>query len=126
MVNASSESGRLAVNGMSYQARDSKNANSAMIVSVTPDDFLQEGPLGGVEFQRSLEQAAWKAGNGRVPVQLFGDYQNHKASTALGDVTPCIKGAYQLTDVRSIFPKEIGDSIEEGILASGRKEDKRF
>ena len=121
VVNASSESGRLAVNGMSYQARDSKNANSAMIVSVTPDDFLQEGPLGGVEFQRSLEQAAWKAGNGRVPVQLFGDYQNHKASTALGDVTPCIKGAYQLTDVRSIFPKEIGDSIEEGILASGRK-----
>ena len=121
MVNASSESGRLAVNGMSYQARDSKNANSAMIVSVTPDDFLQEGPLGGVEFQRSLEQAAWKAGNGRVPVQLFGDYQNHEASTALGDVTPCIKGAYQLTDVRSIFPKEIGDSIEEGILASGRK-----
>ena len=121
VVNASSEPGRLAVNGMSYQARDSKNANSAMIVSVTPDDFLQEGPLGGVEFQRSLEQAAWKAGNGRVPVQLFGDYQNHKASTALGDVTPCIKGAYQLTDVRSIFPKEIGDSIEEGILASGRK-----
>lgn len=121
VVNASSEPECLAVNGMSYQARDSQNANSAMIVSVTPADFPEEGPLGGVEFQRSLERAAWKAGNGKVPVQLFGDYQAKKASTKLGEVKPCIKGAYALADVRSIFPKEIGDSIEEGIMAFGKK-----
>ena len=121
VVNASSEPGGLAVNGMSYQARDSRNANSALIVSVTPEDFPEEGPLGGVEFQRSLERAAWKAGNGKVPVQLFEDYQNHRPSTALGEVEPCIKGEYTPGDVRSIFPKEIGDSIEEGVLAFGKK-----
>ena len=121
VVNASSEAEMLAVNGMSYQARDSRNANSALIVSVTPADFPEEGPLGGVEFQRNLERAAWKAGNGKVPVQLFEDYQKHKPSTALKDVAPCIKGAFIPGDVRSIFPKEIGDSIEEGILAFGKK-----
>lgn len=56
VVNASSEPGRLAVNGMSYQARDSRNANSAMIVTVTPEDFPDKGVLGGVEFQRALEK----------------------------------------------------------------------
>lgn len=121
VVNASSEPEMLAVNGMSYQARDSRNANSALIVSVTPADFPEEGPLGGVAFQRSLERAAWKAGNGKVPVQLFEDYQNHKPSTRLKDVEPCIKGACVPGDVRSIFPKEIGDSIEEGVLAFGKK-----
>ena len=121
VVNASSEPGMLAVNGMSYQARDSKNANSALIVSVTPADFPKEGPLGGVEFQRELERAAWKCGNGKVPVQLFEDYQNHRPSTELKAVEPCIKGEYIPGDVRSIFPKEIGDSIEEGILAFGKK-----
>ena len=88
---------------------------------MTPEDFPEEGPLGGVEFQRSLERAAWKAGNGKVPVQLFEDYQNHRPSTALGEVEPCIKGEYTPGDVRSIFPKEIGDSIEEGVLAFGKK-----
>ena len=78
---------------MSYQARDSRNANSALIVSVTPADFPEEGPLGGVAFQRNLERAAWKAGNGKVPVQLFENYQKHKPSTRLKDVEPCIKGA---------------------------------
>ena len=105
VVNASSEPEMLAVNGMSYQARDSRNANSALIVSVTPADFPEEGPLGGVAFQRSLERAAWKAGNGKVPVQLFEDYQNHKPSTRLKDVEPCIKGDCVPGDVRSIFSK---------------------
>ena len=121
VVNASSEPEMLAVNGMSYQARDSRNANSALIVSVTPADFPEEGPLGGVSFQRNLERAAWKAGNGRIPVQLFADYQLHKPSISIGEVEPCMKGAYVPGDVRSIFPKEIGDSIEEGILAFGKK-----
>ena len=72
VVNASSEPGRLAVNGMSYQARDSRNANSAMIVTVTPEDFPDKGVLGGVEFQRALEKKAWELGEGKIPVQLFG------------------------------------------------------
>lgn len=121
VVNASSEEGQLAVNGMSYQARDGKNANSAVIVTVTPEDFPQEGPLGGIAFQRELEKKAWQLGQGKVPVQMFGDYCGHKPSQSLGEVTPCIRGEYVLSDVRSILPKEIGDSIEEGIHAFGKK-----
>lgn len=121
VVNASSEPEMLAVNGMSYQDRAGENANSALIVTVTPEDFPEDGPLGGIAFQRSLERAAWKAGKGKVPVQLFGDYRKHCPSTSLGVVRPKIKGGYLLTDVRSILPKEIGDSLEEGILAFGKK-----
>ncbi|MDO4339294.1 MAG: NAD(P)-binding protein [Eubacteriales bacterium] len=123
VVNASSEPESLAVNGMSYQARDSQNANSALIVTVTPQDFPTEGALGGIDFQRNLERAAWRLGNGRIPVQLFGDYKKHIPSTKLGEIAPCMKGGYTLADVRSILPKEIGDSIEEGVLAFGRKLD---
>ena len=121
VVNASSEPGMLAVNGMSYQARESKNANSALIVTVSPDDFPEEGPLGGIAFQRNLEKAAWELGKGKIPVQLFGDFKAHQASTEFGKVHPQMKGEYVLADVRSVLPKMIGDSIEEGILAFGKK-----
>ncbi len=121
VVNASSEEGHLAVNGMSYQARDGKNANSALIVTVTPEDFPEEGPLGGIAFQRDLEKKAWELGKGKVPVQLFGDYCRRRSSVSLGMVEPCIKGEYILCNLRSILPKEIGDSIEEGVYAFGKK-----
>ena len=121
VVNASSEPGRLAVNGMSYQARDSRNANSAMIVTVTPEDFPDKGVLGGVEFQRDLEKKAWELGEGKIPVQLFGDFCKNQASEALGAVTPCMKGEYILTNVRSVLPKAVGDSIEEGVRAFGKR-----
>ena len=121
VVNASSEPGRLAVNGMSYQARDSKNANSALIVTVSPSDFPDDTPLGGIAFQRDLERKAWELGEGRIPVQLFGDFRKNQASTAFGEVTPQMKGGFVLSNVRSILPKAVGDSIEEGMLAFGRK-----
>lgn len=121
VVNASSEPGMLAVNGMSYQARDSRNANSAIIVTVNPEDFPEQTPMGGILFQRDLERKAWEAGKGKVPVQLFKDYCLNQPSEKLGAVIPCIKGAYHLTNVREILPKEIGDSIEEGIHAFGKK-----
>ena len=121
VVNASSEEGMLAVNGMSYQARNSHNANSAIIVTVNPSDFPKEDVLGGIALQRKLELTAWETGNGKVPVQLFGDYCRNQKSTKLGEVIPCIKGEYTLANVRSIFPKEIGDSIEAGIHAFGKK-----
>ena len=74
VVNASSEPGRLAVNGMSYHGRAGENANSAVIVTVTKEDFGSDHPLAGVRFQRELEERAWKAGEGKVPVQRFGDF----------------------------------------------------
>lgn len=121
VVNASTEPEMLAVNGMSYQARDGENANSALIVTVTPEDFPVSGPLGGIAFQRMLERKAWEAGKGRVPVQTFGDYRHHRATKEFKAVRPNIKGACVPSDVRSILPEEIGDSIEEGILAFGKK-----
>lgn len=121
VVNASSEPGMLAVNGMSYQARDGENANSALIVTVTPGDFPDNGPLGGIEFQRDLERKAWAAGNGAVPVQTFADYKDNKTTTVFGNILPNIRGTYAMANVRSILPKDIGDSIEEGILAFGKK-----
>lgn len=115
VVNASSESGRLAVNGMSYQARDGRNANSAMIVTVTPEDFGGKDALAGMEFQRRLEAAAYRLGKGKVPVQLFGDFCRNTATAALGEVEPCIKGGYELSNVREIFPEELSAALEEGI-----------
>ena len=115
VVNASSEMNRLCVNGMSYNKRDGKNANSAVIVTVTPDDFGGDTPLSGVEFQRQLEENAYKAGKGKVPVQRFEDFCKNRISDKFGVVTPCICGKYTFADVREIFPKIIGDSLEEGI-----------
>lgn len=121
VVNASSEEGRVAVNGMSYHDRAGRNANSAVIVTVTPEDFGGEDPLAGVEFQRKLEERACQAGQGKVPVQLFGDFCRGKISKRIGEVKPQIKGGFSFGDVRGIFPEEIGDAIERGIREFGRK-----
>lgn len=116
VVNASSEKGRLAINGMSYQARAGRNANSAMVVTVGPEDFGSTDVLAGMEFQRRLEEAAYRAGEGSVPVQLLCDYQKGVVSRSLGKIEPSIKGAWAFGDVRSIFPAELSKALEEGIL----------
>lgn len=121
VVNASSEEGHLAVNGMSYHARDGENANSAIIVSVTPDDYESDHPLAGMYFQRELEQKAYALGNGKVPVQRFGDFCNNEVTKKLGEIKPQIKGAYVLANVREIFPKEIAYSLELGIKSFDRQ-----
>lgn len=120
VVNASSEQGRLAVNGMSYHDRAGKNANSAMIVTVTPEDFGSNDVLAGMEFQRSLEEKAYEAGKGAVPVQTYGDFCKNIPTKELGEVTPSICGEYTLGEVRPVFPESIQQSIEEGIHAFGK------
>ncbi len=115
VVNASSEEGCTAVNGMSYHARDGQNANSAIIVTVTPEDYGMEHPLSGMYFQRELEQKAYALGQGKVPVQRFGDFCENRVTQKLGAIKPQIKGGYVLSNVREIFPSEISASIEEGI-----------
>ena len=115
VVNASSEPEMLAVNGMSYQARAGRNANSAMIVTVRPEDFGGAGVLSGVEFQRRLERAAYGAGQGRVPVQLLADFYRNQPSRTRGEIEPCIMGAWEFGDVRGIFPEELSAALVEGI-----------
>lgn len=115
VVNASSEQGMTAINGMSYHARDGQNANSAMIISVRPEDFGDDGPLAGVEFQRQLEKAAYREGKGKIPVQLFGDFCKDTVSSGLGKIQPNIKGGWTFGNVRSIFPEHLAAGLEEGI-----------
>lgn len=115
VVNASSEEGHLAVNGMSYHARDGQNANSAIIVTVTPDDFENDHPLAGVEFQRKLEKKAYEIGKGKVPVQRFVDFCKNKKTEGVGSIAPQIKGEYTFANLRDIFPEIINESIMQGI-----------
>ena len=114
VVNASSQKGYLAVNGMSYSGRDSRNANSAIIVTVTPDDF-GANVLDGINFQRNLEKAAYNAGNGNIPIQLYDDFKNKRISDGLGKVIPCIKGKTSFADLNTVLGKDLSSSIVEGI-----------
>ncbi len=115
VVNASSEEEMTAVNGMSYHARAGENANSAMIISVRPEDFGSDEPLAGVEFQRKLERAAYREGQGKIPVQLFGDFCKNQVSTKLGAIRPNTKGQWTFGNVRTIFPENLAAGLEEGI-----------
>ena len=115
VVNASSEEDRLAVNGMSYSDRGSKNANSAIIVSVTPDDFDGTDALSGVEFQRRLEEKSFALGNGKIPQQLFGDYCENKKSTGYGTFSSETRGETAFSNLRGLFSDEMEQSFIEGM-----------
>lgn len=115
VVNASSEEKRLAVNGMSYSKRDGINANSAIIVTVSPYDFPGTSPLSGVAYQRKLEEAAYGLANGAVPVQLFHDFCQNQESRQIGEVEPQIKGNYQFANLREILPDYLSNTLIEGI-----------
>ena len=125
VVNASSEEGMLAVNGMSYSKRDSENANSALIVTVDNRDFGSEDVLAGIEFQRRLEKKAYELGGGRVPVQRFGDFRENRttAESALSSntVKPCIKGGYTAANLRELLPDGLCDALIEGVTSFDRQ-----
>lgn len=121
VVNASSEQGYLAVNGMSNYGRNAPNSNSAIVVTVGPDDFPGSDPLAGMEFQRYWEERAYQAGNGQIPIQLLEDMKMHRPSKGLGEILPCCKGAYTLTDLHGCLPKAVMEGILEGMAAFGRK-----
>ncbi len=120
VVNASSEPGRLCINGMSYSGRDGRNANAAIVVQVTPEDYPGDDPLSGVEFQRALEKKAYDACMGRIPVQLYKDYDRNRVSTEFGGVTPAMKGAYGFADVNRILPEPLNEALKEAIPKFGR------
>lgn len=132
VVNASSEPGKLAVNGMSYSGRNGKNANSAIIVAVTPADYGSEHPLAGIEFQRDLERRAYELCDGRLPVQRYGDFREKvtKEVTSQPDaertagweiLEPCCKGAYEWADLTDILPAECNRAFVEGMDSFDRQ-----
>lgn len=119
VVNSSSEEGCLVVNGMSNYERESKNSNSAIVVTVNKEDF-GESVLDGVKFQRNLESLAYNSCNGKIPVQTLDGFNNNKIEE-LKDVKPLVKGRYELADLNKILPKEICDSIKEAFPYFGKK-----
>ena len=120
VVNASSEDGRLAINGMSYHDRGSKNANSALVVTVSPDDFGRH-PLDGVKFQQKLEENAFLAGNGAIPIQLYQDFDHGLFSANFLDVSPEMKGRYEFADLNQVLPDYVCSSIKEAMPVFGKK-----
>lgn len=89
---SSSEEGTIVTNGMSTFARDGENANSAVLVNITPEDFKGDSPLEGMYFQQELEEKAFKLGgsNYNAPIQRVADFLNDKKSTFIGEVKPTI------------------------------------
>jgi len=120
VVNASSEENKLAINGMSYHKRDSQNANSAIVVTVSPEDYGNK-PLDGIKFQRELEEKAYTLGNGKIPIQLLKDFHNNVETTKLGTINPIFKGNYQLSNLNSLLPEEICESLKEAFYHFDKK-----
>ena len=121
VVDSSSEENGLVVNGMSYKGRDSQTANSAVIVSVRPQDFEGEDPLAGVRFQRKWDRLAWQEGRGSVPVQLLGDFKKGQISAAFGEVIPRHKGKISFGNIRNCLPDYVCRDLVEGIDGFSRR-----
>ena len=116
VVAAASEEGRIVTNGMSYADRDGENANAALLVTVNPADFPYEGTLGGVKWQREIEEKAYKvSGSYRAPAQLVGDFLAGKASSGAGAVEPTYRPGVTWCDLHDILPERITASIAEAL-----------
>ena len=123
VVAAASEQGMLVTNGMSEYRRDKENANSALVVSVSPEDFLSDHPLAGVEFQRTWEGKAYDLGgrNFHAPVQLLGDFLQGKASQKLGGVRPSYAPGIKLCDLHDCLPGYVTLTMQEALGDFDRK-----
>ena len=121
VVNASSEEKASCVNGMSYSGRNGKNANSAIIVSVTKEDFVREAsgdasdPLLGMYYQRRLEQKNYILGKGLIPQQLFGDYMDNKFSSSYGDFSSETKGGTVFSNLRGLLTFDMEETFMAGM-----------
>ncbi len=124
VVAAASEEGRLAVNGMSCFARDGRNANSALLVGMNTEDFPDDHPLSGMYLQRSIEEAAFRAGgsNYHAPVIRVGDFLKQKESTAFGNVKPTYTPGTKFASPDQYLPDFMCETLRLGI----REMDKRL
>ena len=123
VVAAASEPGRVVTNGMSQYSRHERNANSAIVVGITPEQDYPGHPLAGIELQRRLEELAFKAGgeNYNAPGQLIGDFLAGKPSAELGEVTPSYTPGVTLTDLSKVVPDYVTQAIREAIPAFDRQ-----
>ena len=117
VVAAASEEGGVVTNGMSNVARDGENANSALLVTLSPTDFPDDSPLAGVHWQQQIERAAFAAGgsNYHAPAQLVSDFMNGVPSSNLGSVTPTYQPGVTLCDLHDVLPKRITDVLHQAL-----------
>jgi hypothetical protein len=123
VVAASSEAGMTVTNGMSEHARDKENANSALLVNVTPADFGSTHPLAGVEFQRKWEQKAFDIVGGAycAPAQLVGDFLRGAPSTNAGDIKPSYTPGVVMTDLSRCLPDYVIETLKLAIVEFDKK-----
>lgn len=114
---SSSEKNTIVTNGMSYFARDGKNANSAVLVNITPSDFETNNPLAGIDFQKDLEEKAFVLGGSNyfAPVQRFEDFDKNVNSSFIGSVEPSYKPGVTLANLNDIMPEFVSKTLKNGI-----------
>ena len=122
VVAAASEPDSIVTNGMSYYARNAANANSAVLVGVTPADYGSDHPLAGVEFQRRIERSAWEyTRSSAAPAQLLGDLLAGKASSGHGSVVPSHRPGVMFGEIGCCLPRFVTDAIAFGCREFDRK-----
>ncbi|WP_431476020.1 NAD(P)/FAD-dependent oxidoreductase [Massilia eburnea] len=119
VVAAASEPGRVVTNGMSQYSRAERNANSAIVVSISPEEDYPGHPLAGIELQRRLEEKAYVLGgsNYNAPGQLMGDFVAGRASSDVGAVAPSFKPGITWTDLATILPEYAVVALREAFPA---------
>ena len=116
VVAAASEEGRIVTNGMSYADRDGENANAALLVTVNPEEFPYEGVLGGMHWQRQIEEAAYRvSGSYRAPAQTVGDFLAGRESTRARSVKPTYRPGVVWCDLNRVLPEKISRSLKTAI-----------
>lgn len=120
---SSSEKNTIVTNGMSTFLRDGKNANSAILVNVTPKDFKDTSPLAGIYFQKELEENAFALGgsNYYAPIQRVEDFLKNTKSSTFGAIKPSYLPGVTLSNLNEILPKFVSDTLKEGILYFDKK-----
>ena len=120
VVNSSSHTDKLTVNGMSYSRRDSANANSAIVLTVTEDDYGHE-LFDGMKFQEQIESNAYNTGQGKIVFQRFSDYKDNKPSDDIdGEVLPICKGLFMYGNQRGILNNAFEEDFIEAMEYFGR------
>ena len=122
VVPAMSEIGTIVTNGMSYNARNGINSNSALLVSVGVEDFPSDDELSGIDMQEEIERKAYlKTNSYKAVVQTVGDFLKGKPTTELGCVVPSFKPGYELGSVEDLLPEFVVDTLKQGIPLLAKK-----
>lgn len=123
VIASSSEEHTIVTNGMSNYLRDGINANSALLVNVTPEDFIDTSPLAGMYFQKDLEEKAFILGgsNYYAPIQKVEDFLHHQKSSTIGSVIPSYLPGTTLSNLHDILPEFVSTTLKEGIVYFDKK-----